>query len=123
MFFLEPKFDPISRVKQGGPLIKVPYSIHTYKMSLHLIKTLTDKETKLLEALLKANRLKTLAERVRVLECERHDLHDSASWDKDDDPSKWPAEILECEALEKRVAALHKTQERIQELRLLLKTV
>jgi len=88
-----------------------------------LLKTLTDKETTLLEALQKANCLKTLAERVRVLESETRQLRESASWNEDDDPSKWPVEILECEALEERVATLHKKQERIQELRLLLKTV
>ena len=88
-----------------------------------LTKTLTDKETKLLEALLKANRLKTLAERVRVLECETRELRESASFYEDDDPSKWPAEILECEALEERVKKLNATEKRIEELRLLLKTV
>ena len=87
------------------------------------IKTLTDKETELLEALLKANRLKTLAERVRVLESETRELRESASFYEDDDPSKWPAEILECEALEERVKKLNETEERIKELRLLLKTV
>ena len=92
-------------------------------MSLQLIKTLTDKETTLLETLLKANRLKTLAERVRVLESETRELHDSASFYEDDDPSKWPAEILACEALKERVKKLNATEERIQELRLLLKTV
>jgi len=91
--------------------------------SADLVRILTDKETTLLEALQKANRLKTLAERVRVLESDARELRDSASFNEDDDPSKWFAEILECEALEERVKKLNETEKRIEELRLLLKTV
>jgi hypothetical protein len=89
----------------------------------HLLRTLTDRETELLERLAKIRHQKGLWARIWRLESDARRLRDSVSFNKDDDPSKWPTEILECAALEERVTTLHAKQERIKELRLLLKTV
>jgi hypothetical protein len=74
-----------------------------------------------MKALDRAKWLVSLETHVKRLESE---VRDQRNWEpSDEDPSTWPAEILECKALEERIVNFHTVQARIKELRLFLNSI